>query len=178
MESVIQQIPGSVLDVSLHDGRWLVLKTRPRCEKRVLQRCEELGVSAYLPLHMKTYRYGGRVREFSSPLFPGYVFCVVTPDQRTDVLQCRHVVRGLEVVDQSGLQDQLLRIERALQVQEMVEVMPFLKEGAAVRVRSGPLKGLAGMIRQVKGRTRVVINVDMIQQAVAVEVDGADLAPG
>ena len=49
--------------------------------------------------------------------------------------------------------------------------------GNRVRVTSGPLRSLEGVIQRVKGQTRVIINVDMIRQAMAVEVDSAVLEP-
>jgi hypothetical protein len=39
------------------------------------------------------------------------------------------------------------------------------------------MKGLEGIVSKIKGKTRVIISVDMIRQSVAVEVDGAWLAP-
>lgn len=61
--------------------------------------------------------------------------------------------------------------------QDLVEVMPFLERGRRVRVTAGPLRGLEGMVQRVKGRTRIVLNVDMIRQAVSIEVDSACLGP-
>ena len=57
------------------------------------------------------------------------------------------------------------------------EVMPYLEKGKWVRVKSGPLKGLEGIVQRMKGKTRVVLNVDMIKQAVAMEIDSSILAP-
>lgn len=154
---------------------WVVLKAKPRSEKRVEHHCRTLGLPVYLPLRTNTHRYGGRVREFSSPLFPGYLFCVMTLDQRLAILESRHVARILQAVDQHGLVRQLNHIETALRNQDLIEVMPFLQEGRPVIVTSGPLKGVEGIVQRIKGRTRVVINIEMIQQSVAVEVDAADL---
>ena len=164
------------LSLSEGAGDWVVLKTGPRCEKRVQGHCQFLDLPVYLPLLNKTHRYGGRVREFTSPLFPGYVFCIMPCDLRLAVLEHRHVVRILEVADQAGLVNQLNSIEKALRSQELVEVMPFLQEGRRATVTSGPLRGVEGIVQRLKGRTRVVMNIDMIQQSVAVEVDAADLA--
>jgi transcription antitermination factor NusG len=58
-----------------------------------------------------------------------------------------------------------------------VEVLPYLEKGGHVRVLAGPLKGLEGSVLRSKSSTRIVINVDMIRQSVAVEVDAAFLGP-
>lgn len=160
------------------EGRfWVVLHSRPRCEKKAVDFCSRSGISSYLPLQKKTHRYGGRVRTFSSPLFPGYVFCVVDPEQKRLLRQNQHVANLLDVWDQQQLVLQLQQIQRALEVGDVVEVMPYLESGKMVRVKAGPFKGLEGLVIRVKSKAKVVINVDMIRQAVAVEVDSSFLAP-
>jgi transcription antitermination factor NusG len=160
------------------EGRfWVVLHSRPRCEKKAVDFCERNGIESYLPLQRKAHRYGGRVRTFSSPLFPGYVFCVTDMEQKRLLRQNRNVANLLEVWDQQQLVSQLLQIRRALSVGDVVEVMPYLESGKIVRVKAGPFKGLEGIVVRIKSKAKVVINVDMIRQAVAVEVDSSFLAP-
>ena len=97
--------------------------------------------------------------------------------QRSSLRQNRYVANLLEVVDQTTLVSQLQQIRMALQAGDVLEVMPYLEKGKPVRVMGGPFKGLEGIILRIKGQTKVVINVDMIQQSVAVEVDSAYLGP-
>jgi transcriptional antiterminator RfaH len=159
------------------DRFWVVLHTRPRCEKKVVDHCARAGYPVYLPLRQKMHRYGARERIFLSPLFPGYVFCVVNAADRSSVRQSRHVANLLDVVNQKQLVEQLRQVQQALSAGDVVAVMPYLEKGRHVRVTGGALKGAEGIVLRVKGRTRVVLNVDMIRQSVAVEVDGALLAP-
>ena len=53
----------------------------------------------------------------------------------------------------------------------------YLKRGQRVRVSNGPLTGLTGIIVKQKKQTRFVISFDLLQRAVAVEIDAADLSP-
>lgn len=181
MTTVERQTPGAgtadVLSVQEGESTWVVLHTRPRCEKKVVQYCGQLGVPVYLPLRRREHRYGARRRAFLSPLFPGYVFCVVGPCDQGKVRQNRHVANVLVAVDQAKLVGQLRQIRHVLEVGDVAEVQPYLESGRRVRVRGGPFRGLEGIVQRVKGRTRVVINVDMIQQAVALEVEGDLLDP-
>jgi transcription antitermination factor NusG len=156
---------------------WVVLHTRPRCEKKIADFCGRNSIPCYLPLRQKAHRYGSRERVFSSPLFPGYAFCAATVAQQATVRQNRHVANVLTVVDQATLVNQLRQIRQALVVGDVAEVMPYLEKGKPVRVTGGPFKGLEGIVARVKGKTRIVVNVDIIRQAVAVEVDSAFLAP-
>ncbi len=156
---------------------WIVLHTRPRCEKRVAEICRQRGAEAYLPLRRKVHRYGARVREFLSPLFPGYLFCVADPAQQQWLRQNRHVANLLPVGDPERLVLQLQQIQAALGSGNDLEILPFIEIGRRVRVSQGALKGLEGIVSRVHGKTRIVLNVDMIRESVAVEVDGAFLEP-
>jgi transcriptional antiterminator RfaH len=178
MPATPEQGERDVLSLAGPDRPWAVLHTRPRCEKKIADFCARNGVSCYLPLQRKSHRYGSRERVFFSPLFPGYTFCAVTVSQRATLRQNRHVANVLEVLDQAKLVDQLRQIRQALTVGDVVKVMPYLETGKPVRVTGGPFKGLEGIVDRVKGKTRVVISVDMIRQSVAVEVDSMFLAPG
>lgn len=167
-ESLVMPPPGRL---------WSVIHTRPRCEKKIADFCARGGMPVYLPLRRKVHHYGTRERSFWSPLFPGYAFCVASPMEQSTLRQNRHVANLLEVVDQETLVGQLRQIHQALTAGDVVEVMPYLEAGKRVRVVGGAFKGFEGFVVRVKGRTRVIINVDMIRQSVAVEVDTAYLNP-
>jgi len=44
-----------------------------------------------------------------------------------------------------------------------------------VRITSGPFAGLKGILKQRKNNLRVVVSLELIQRAVAVDVDAADV---
>jgi transcription antitermination factor NusG len=43
--------------------------------------------------------------------------------------------------------------------------------GQSVRIGSGPLAGVSGIIVWVKNQARVVVSIQMLQQAISAEVD-------
>lgn len=169
--------PDLVLRLPDPGWNWIVLHTRPRCEKKLELFSRTQGWPVYLPLRRKVHRYGNRTRTFWLPLFPGYVFCMVTPYARSILKQNRYVANVLDVLDQERLVAQLQQIRAALAVDDVVEVMPYLVKGRWVRVTGGPFRGLEGVVARIKGRTTVVLNVDMIRQSVCVEVDSSYLEP-
>jgi transcriptional antiterminator RfaH len=166
-----------VFDLRAPAAAWCVAHTRPRCEKRVVEFCGRQALPAYLPLRRRLHRYGGRERVFFSPLFPGYAFCLADQQQRLTLKQNRHVANVLTVVEQEKLIAQLRQIRRALELGDAAEVLPYLQEGKPVRVKGGTFKGLEGVVVRVKGKTRVVLNVDMINRSMAVEVESDLLEP-
>jgi hypothetical protein len=48
---------------------------------------------------------------------------------------------------------------------------PFLKLGAWVRIKSGPLTGLEGILHHKKNLYRLVVSMELLQRSVAVELD-------
>jgi transcription antitermination factor NusG len=54
---------------------------------------------------------------------------------------------------------------------------PLIKEGMMVEVKAGPLKGVIGRLVRKGAHARLVLSVDLIGQAVSVEVDAADVKP-
>jgi transcription antitermination factor NusG len=53
---------------------------------------------------------------------------------------------------------------------------PLLQEGAMVEVIHGPLRGVVGRLARKDGaRARLVLSVELIGQAISVEVDAADV---
>lgn len=156
---------------------WLVVHARPRAEKKITTFCRSHGFASYLPLRDKVHVYGKRKRVYSTPLFTGYVFCCVDPRGRSLLRQNQYAANVLDVFDQAGLLAQLRQVRQALSAGQIIEVLPYLEAGHRVRVTAGPLRGLEGVVVRAKGRTRIVLNVDMIMQSVVAEVDGDWLAP-
>jgi transcription antitermination factor NusG len=58
-----------------------------------------------------------------------------------------------------------------------MEPAPCLTVGDRVYVRSGPFAGLEGILLQAKNAYRLVVNITLIQRAVAVEVGSDEVIP-
>lgn len=54
---------------------------------------------------------------------------------------------------------------------------PYLQEGQRVRVVRGSLEGATGIFLRRQHLCRLVLSVQLIQQAVSVEIDAADIVP-
>ena len=54
---------------------------------------------------------------------------------------------------------------------------PLIREGMMVEVTHGPIRGVLGRLVRKGSHARLVLSVDLIGQAVSVEVDAADVRP-
>jgi transcription antitermination factor NusG len=158
-------------------GTWWVAHTKPRQEKAFAHELRQRGTSYFLPLVEKLTIIRGRKLKPLLPLFPGYVFACGTEDERLMSFRGNRLARTIPVVDQARLVRELTQIERALGADVPVDPWPYLKVGRWVTVRSGPLKGIEGIVSERKSVTRLVLRVATLGQAVAVEIDAGLLEP-
>lgn len=154
---------------------WYVAHTRPRCEKKLLQHCERKGLAVTLPTYRSAHKYRGKTVVFQKPLFPGYLFIQMPPEKRNLVLQSDHLANLLDVHDQELFARQLAEVRLALETDLEIRLAPTIGEGARVKIKSGPLRGVEGWVEKRYGMNIVLIRLDFIGQAAAVKVDATDL---
>lgn len=154
---------------------WFVCHTKPRCEKKFAELLVRESFPHSLPLVASERRYGNRIRRFTKPLFPGYVFAQIDPLLRNRVYQQDLVVRLLPVPDERIFLTQLGAVETLVASGLEATLHPLLKQGARVKIVGGPLKGVEGMIEDPHSPKGVVISMDVLQQGVLVVVPLADL---
>ena len=159
------------------EGRWWVAHVKPRQEKALAWDVARWGGAYFLPLYEKKHRRRGRSWKAVLPLFPGYVFLCGDEAQRSRALETRRIANVIPVLDQEGLVRELSGIQRMLAAGLAVDPFPGLQRGRRCRVRSGALADLEGCIERRAGRTRFVVNVDILGQAAAVEIDADLLEP-
>ena len=159
------------------EGRWFVLYTCPRHEKRVAAQIEQRSFSCFLPLYRSVRRWKDRRKELELALFPGYVFVRMSLENKLQVLELPGVVRFVCFNGEPAVlsADEIEALQRRLTGALQIEPHPYLRRGRRVRVRSGAMQGLEGIVVRRKDRCRIVFSIDLIQRSVAVEVDEADL---
>lgn len=73
--------------------------------------------------------------------------------------------------------EEINAIFRAVESKRSMGSFPYLQTGIEVQVIAGPLLGIKGHILQIKKRDRLIIAVDLIQQAVSVDIDRSEVVP-
>src|SRR5262249_50272606 len=156
---------------------WFAVYTKHQHEKSAASLFEKKGIEHFLPLYRAIHRWKDRKQQVSLPLFPCYVFVKTELERKVEVLQTAGVrwfvenagracpvpeaeVEALQKVCASGLR---------------VEPHPFLREGDGVNVVSGPLAGVAGILKQMKSGHRIILSAELWRRRRAVEVDGAEV---
>jgi len=150
--------------------QWHVLHLRPRCEKKMAEACAAHHLDHYLPLRLETKVYQRRKVTVWKPVFPGYIFTAFDREGRLALLKTNYIVRILEPPDEALLLRELDQVRLALEVDSTLGACEALETGRHVRITGGPFTGVEGVVASVKNMSKVVLNVDMIGQAVVVEV--------
>jgi transcription antitermination factor NusG len=158
---------------------WWALYTRHQHEKSVADMLTAKGFEVFLPLYESTRRWKDRTKLLSLPLFPCYVFVRGGLDRKLQVVTTPGIHMILYRGDRVATipQPEIEGIQRAVAGSCRIEPHPFLKCGMRVRVVRGALEGVEGILTRKKNMYRLVLSVDMLAQAVAVEVHAADVEP-
>jgi transcriptional antiterminator NusG len=165
---------------SKHDGpAWYAIWTRSRHEQVVREQLERKGLEAFLPTITKWSRWKDRKKQIEWPLFPGYCFARFDGRDRLPVLKCTGVVN---IVSFDGEivaipEHEIESIRRLVESDLQFDPCPLIREGMMVEVTHGPLKGVYGRLVRKGAHARLILSVDLIGQAVSVEVDAADVKP-
>jgi transcription antitermination factor NusG len=158
---------------------WYALHVRPRFEKFVQVHLEDKGYEVFLPTYAVNRRSSDRVRSVALPLFPSYLFCRFNVNARLPIL----ITPGVNLIVGAGKypaavdSDEILAIRRLTDAGVPSQPWPFLQVGQRVRVESGPLEGLVGIVVRSKSSDRLVVSVSLLMRSVSVEIDRSWVKP-
>ena len=157
---------------------WYALQCWVRKESLIAAQLEGQGFECFLPKYKSLREWSDRKKEVEQPLFPGYLFCRFEYSQRRPVV----VTPGVLQVVGCGrtpvpVEDQeIAAIQTAVASEVPSQPWPYMEVGERVRIHTGKLSGLQGILVNFKGNHRVVLSVSLLQRSVALEVDLAWVA--
>jgi len=157
--------------------RWHVLWTRSNFEQLVHDQLVAKGFEVFLPMIDAWSRRGGDRLLTRVPLFRGYLFVHDAMDKGSYLEACkaRGLVRvlgerwdRLDVVPDREIE----AIQRVLQTRLPIFPFPYLREGQRVRITSGPMVDVEGiLVRSNPNKGLVVISINLLRRSIAVQVD-------
>lgn len=160
-------------------AKWFAAYTTPRHEKRIAEHFAQRQIESFLPLYSTNRRWkdGSKVT-LHLPLFPSYIFVHIGCTERVRVLEVPGV---LSLVgsrrEATALPESVIEVLRRELYLRKPEPHPYLVIGERVRIKTGALEGMEGILVRKKSGFRVVLSLDQIMQSASVEVDAADLEP-
>jgi transcription antitermination factor NusG len=159
--------------------RWYALTVKHQHEQFLESLLRSKGFEALAPHYRVRRQWSDRVKQVDLPLFPGYLFCKFEFDERIRVVDTPGVGgvvsfggRPAPVPDQ-----EISDLQAAVNSRLPIRPWPYLKPGDRVRIERGPLRGVEGTLLREKDGWRIIVGVEMLQRAVAVELEPDMIVP-
>jgi len=151
---------------------WYALQVRPRCENSCEALLTSKGYEVFFPRFAPAAVTQTKQRASRAPLFPGYLFCRLTPNSVGKMVMtpgavrllgignrpepvADHEIESLRRIDESGIARQPWR---------------YLPGGSMVAIESGPLNGVQGVLLTDGSARRLVVSVTLLHRSVSVEL--------
>jgi len=155
---------------------WWGLYTRARREKELARKLKAMGISFYCPMiAQRTTTPKGRVHVSQVPMFQSYVFLCGDDDARREALTTNCISRCLPVSDVALLKKDLRQIQQLIESGAAITPENKIAAGARVRICSGAMTGVEGIVLKRHGQERLVVSVSFLQQGASVLLDECQL---
>jgi transcription antitermination factor NusG len=157
--------------------KWYAVYTLPNSEKSLLKHLDIRQIESFLPTWESARTWKNRQRmKVVQPLFPSYLFVRIRNAERPRVLQSPGALRIIgNRHDQLSIPDREIEILRSGLCGQGVEPYRELALGRRVQIKSGPMEGVQGILVQKRNSMRFVLSIAMINQNVAMTVDGDEI---
>ncbi len=152
---------------------WFGVRTKSNQEKLAASVLEAKGVELYLPLYRVQRRWSDRIAETTLPLFPGYLFCRFEPSQKLPIISTPGVASVVAFgnvpapIDNSEIE----AIQALINAGNGLQPHPYLREGERIKVNSGPLEGVEGILIRKRTAWRMVVSINLLQRSISIEID-------
>ena len=158
---------------------WCAVHTRHQHEQQVNGSLTSKGFQTFFPTFLNMHEWKDRNKRIREALFPGYLFVADVGEQRLQVVSTPGVCA---IVSIAGIpatipNDEIQAIRRAVESPYNVAPHAYLKQGDRVHVKHGPLAGMKGILVREGSATRLVLLVEMLGIAAAVEIDRNCVGP-
>jgi transcription antitermination factor NusG len=156
------------------ENEWYAVYTKSRCEKKVVDKLNELGIEAWIPMVRTLRQWSDRKKWVDVPLFNSYIFVRST---RVGVRKALLVDGAVYVVSFSGQptaipDEQIEWLKLLLASSEKFEIsLDEFTFGDHVVVEKGVLRGMKGKFVNYKGKNRVLLQIEAINQNLLIDIN-------
>lgn len=158
---------------------WFALRVRSNHERVAALHLRERGFEEFSPTFKAERQWSDRKKQIDQFLFPGYVFCRLNPEDRLPVLTIPGAVglvgfgKGPTAIPENEIESVRKMVGAGL----LVGPWPFIAAGQTVAIERGPLRGVEGVLQEIKKGFRLVVSVNLLQRSVYAEVDRSWVRP-
>ena len=153
--------------------QWYAVYANSRHEMVVNEKLRMREIESFLPIQRSVRRWkNGCKKTLELPLFPNYLFVRIGRTERVRVLGTPGVISLVgSAIEPVPVPDREIEMLRQGISERVYEPHQYLSVGQKVRIKNGAMKDMVGILVRKKNDCRVVLNVDIIRQGVAVDID-------
>jgi len=155
------------------DRNWYAVYTRHSHERTVRDAFASREIENYLPTYKVRRRRVNRCTvDLTVPIFPTYIFARIAWAEHARLLEVPSVISIVGFGSQRPIipESEIEALRSALTLAQTAP-HPYLNIGERVRIRSGPLEGLTGIVLRKGNNLRIVLSIQLIMQSVVVELE-------
>ncbi len=159
---------------------WYALRVKSRHEFVAAEELARKGVENFVPFVSRVRQWKDRKKVVDFPLFPGYLFVHIAPkpDAFLDVVKTRGAAYfvSLEPGRPTAVPgEEIASLKSLLESGEPLDVFPAFKEGTAVRVKRGPLRGAVGVLAKRKDHHMFFVTIEILGRSVGLKICAEDV---
>ena len=157
--------------------KWVAVYTKSRHEQIVVNELNKKNIEAYCPMFKERRQWSDRKKWVYFPLFRSYVFANIELKENIYVLQTIGVNKIVKFQGKISIihHETIENIKNILHGGFKIEQADFFFKGDQVIVAGGPLKGLEGIVQDIKGKNKLIIKIEAIKQAFSIEISSGQL---
>jgi transcription antitermination factor NusG len=158
---------------------WFAILARSGREKYATMLLENAGFECFLPISKSTRKWSDRMKDIEVPLFPGYLFCRMNPNDRLPVLTTPGVIQiaGIGKMPIPVEEHEIAAVRQIEKSGLSAMPWPYLRVGNTARIEEGPLRGVTGIVVKIKSALKLVLSIELLQRSIAVEIDRNWISP-
>ena len=171
---------------TMHELRWYLAQCKPNAAQIAVRNLENQCFVTFLPLQEITKRNGKIFQRQIRPLFPGYLFVQIDPDQGPwrQVNSTRGIARlvrlGAEpsVVPKEIVEELMARCDKQSILRQTSETQSSqFHIGDQAQVIQGPFSGFIATISNIEPSNRINILIEIMGQTTKVAINAGALQP-
>ena len=155
--------------------RWYAVYVKSRYEKKTSKLLEDKNIETYLPLIGRLKQWSDRKKKVEEPLFKSYLFVRSDLKNYYEILNTPGIVKFVtfEGKPVPVPENQLVAVKEYIgeyDGEDDLELLQNLEEGQMVEIVYGQMKGLIGRLVEMRGRQRLIVNIEAVGQDLPINV--------
>ena len=156
------------------DKKWFAVYVKSRSEKKVFKLLGDIDIEVFLPLITRVKQWSDRRKKVEEPLFRSYLFVNISLSNYYNVLQVPGVLKFISFENKPVPvpENQIAAIKHYINDIDMHDITNYdvFKEGELVRIKTGQMKDLVGRFVKIKGKHRIIIDIESVGQSLPINV--------